>query len=160
MSTGGLLLVGLAIAVGLVGVVVPLLPGGFLVLAAITVWACFEQNTTGWVTLGVCAALIVTASVVKYLWPAKRMRAADVGTPILIFGALCGIVGFFAVPVIGLVIGFVGGVFVGELVKRRDLARAWAATVFAVKGVLLSMGVEFAGALLAAGVWAGAVLLG
>lgn len=160
MSTVGLLLVGLAIAIGLVGVVVPLLPGGLLVLAAITVWALFEQNATGWVALGICAALIVTAAVVKYVWPAKRMRAADVGTPILVFGAICGIVGFFVIPVIGLVIGFVGGVFVGELIKRRDLTRAWAATVFAVKGVLLSMGVEFTGALLAAAVWAGAVLIG
>ena len=39
MSTLGVVLVALAIAVGLVGIVVPVLPGGLLVFAAIAVWA-------------------------------------------------------------------------------------------------------------------------
>ena len=53
MSTGGIVLVALAIAVGLVGIVVPLLPGTLLVFAAIAVWAVVENNVTAWVTLGV-----------------------------------------------------------------------------------------------------------
>ena len=38
MSTGGLILVALAIAVGLVGIFVPFLPGSLLVWAAIAAW--------------------------------------------------------------------------------------------------------------------------
>ncbi len=53
VSTGGIVLVALAIAVGLVGIVVPLLPGILLVYAAILVWAVVEHNVTAWVTLGV-----------------------------------------------------------------------------------------------------------
>ena len=56
MSTGGIVLVALAIAVGLVGIVVPLLPGTLLVFGAIAVWAVLEHSVTSWVTLGVVAA--------------------------------------------------------------------------------------------------------
>jgi uncharacterized protein YqgC (DUF456 family) len=56
VSTGGLVVVAVAIAVGLVGILVPLLPGTLLVLGAIAVWAVMEHNVTSWVTLGVVAA--------------------------------------------------------------------------------------------------------
>ena len=66
MSTGGIVLVALAIAVGLIGIVVPLLPGTLLVFGAIAVWAVVENNVTAWVTLGVVTALIGVATLIKY----------------------------------------------------------------------------------------------
>lgn len=158
MSTLGIVLVALAIAIGLAGIIVPILPGGLLVFGAIAVWAIVEKTTVGWVTLGIAAVLFLTAEVIKYVWPVKRMRAADVRTSILVIGAICGIVGFFVIPVIGLLIGFVLGVFIAELVLRRDVTRAWVSTVHAVKGVALSIGVELTGALLATIAWAVAVV--
>lgn len=153
MSTGGLILVALAIAVGLAGILFPLLPGTLLILAAIAVWAFMEKTTAAWVVLGVATVVLGAGILVKYLWPARRMRAADVGGWTLAAGALCGIVGFFVIPVAGLVVGFVLGVYVAELARRRDQRRAWASTVHAVKGVALSVGVEFAAALLATMAW-------
>jgi uncharacterized protein YqgC (DUF456 family) len=159
VSTLGIVLVALAIAVGLIGIVVPVLPGGLLVFAAITVWAIIEHTTVSWVTLGVAGALFVTAEVVKYLWPVRRMRAAEVGTWSLVAGGVLGIIGFFVIPVIGLVIGFVVGVYLTELSSRRDARRAWASTVHALKGVALSIGVELTGALLAATAWVTALVI-
>ena len=153
MSTGGIVLVALAIAVGLVGIVVPLLPGTVLVFAAVAVWSVVENNVTAWVTLGVVTALLGVATFVKYTWPVKRMRAADVRTSSLVVGAVLGIMGFFVIPVLGLVIGFVLGVYLAELASRRDQRLAWTSTVHAVKGVALSVGVELAGALLATVAW-------
>ena len=115
MSTGGIILVALAIAVGLAGIVVPILPGGLLVIAAIGVWAFVESTTVSWVTFGVAAAVFVAAEIIKYTWPVKRLRQAQVRTSVLVIGALAGIVGFFVIPVIGLLIGFVAGVFGAEL---------------------------------------------
>ena len=157
MSALGLVLVGLVIAVGLVGILLPVLPGGLLVFGAIAVWAIIERSAVGWVTLGIAAALFVAAEVIKYTWPVKRMRAADVRMPILAIGAVCGLIGFFVIPVIGLLIGFVLGVFAAELVLRRDLRRAWVSTVHALRGVALSVGVDFTGALLSAIAWLVAV---
>jgi uncharacterized protein YqgC (DUF456 family) len=157
VSTVGIVLVALAIAVGLVGILVPLLPGTVLVFGAILVWALFERTTVAWVTLGIVAALLAATLLVKYLWPMRRMKSADVGTLILVAGAVLGIIGFFVVPVLGLVIGFVLGVYLAELAKRRDQRVAWTSTVHAIKGVALSVGVELAGGLLATVAWVVAV---
>jgi uncharacterized protein len=157
MSTVGIVGVAVAIAVGLIGILVPLVPGSILVLGAIAVWAFFERTTVAWVTLGVAAVILGAALLVKYLWPMKRMRSADVGTWSLLAGGVLGIIGFFVVPVVGLVLGFVLGVYLAELAQRRDHRLAWASTVHAIKGVALSVGVELAGALLATMVWVVAV---
>ncbi|MGV0743596.1 DUF456 domain-containing protein [Mycolicibacterium sp. XJ870] len=157
MSALGIVLVAVAIAVGLIGIVVPILPGGLLVFAAIAVWAVVENNTASWVTLGVATVLFVATLVIKYLWPVRRMRAAEVRTRSLVVGGVLGVIGFFVIPVIGLLIGFVAGVYLAELGSRRDTKRAWASTVHAVKGVALSVGVELTGALLATIAWVAGV---
>ena len=159
MSTGAIILVALTIAVGLVGIVVPLLPGTLLVFGAIAVWAAIEHNVTSWVTLGVVAALIAVSTMIKFLWPARRMRAAEVSTWSLVTGAVLGIIGFFVIPVLGLVIGFVLGIYLAELARRRNQRAAWTSTVHALKGVVLSVGVELCGALLATAAWAVGVYL-
>jgi len=159
VSTAGIVLVALVIAVGLVGIVVPLIPGILLVFGAIAVWAVVENNVTAWVTLGVVAAVLAASTLTKYLWPMRRMRAADVGTSTLVAGAVLGIIGFFVIPVVGLVIGFVLGVYLAELARRRDQRVAWTSTKHALKGVALSVGVELAGALLATVAWVAGVYL-
>ena len=159
MSTAGVIAVALAIAVGIIGIVVPLLPGTLLVFGAIAVWAVVENNVTGWVTLGVVTALLGGATLIKYTWPVKRMRANDVRTLSLAAGAVLGIIGFFVIPVIGLLIGFVLGVYTAELSTRGDQRTAWVSTKHAVKGVALSMGVELAGALFATVAWVFGVYL-
>lgn len=159
MDPLGLVLVGVAIFIGLIGILVPLLPGSLLVFAAILVWALVEQTTIGWVTLGAVTVLLGAALLIKYLWPAKRMKTAEVGTWSLVAGGALGIVGFFVIPVIGLVIGFVLGVYLAELGVRKNQRLAWTSTKHAMKGVALSILIELAGALLAAAVWLGAVLV-
>ena len=153
------LLVAVVIAVGLVGILVPLIPGSILIFAAIAVWAYVEGTTVAWVTLGVATVVLAAALLVKYLWPMKRMRRAYVRTFSLFAGAVFGVVGFFVIPVVGLVVGFVLGVFLAELTLRGNSRLAWASTVHAIKGVALSVGVELAGALVATMVWVVGVLL-
>ena len=159
MSTGGLILVALAIAVGLAGILFPLWPGTLLVLAAIAVWAYVVGGTTAWVVFGVAAAVLVAGTVVKFVWPAKKMKAVDVSGWTMAAGALGAVVGFFVIPVAGLLVGFVAGVYLAELARRRDQRRAWASTVHAVKGAALSVGVELVAALLATAVWVVGVVL-
>ena len=72
--TGVEVLVAVSIAVGLVGVVVPLLPGALLVWAAIVVWGITVGTATGWAVVGVATALIAAGQVVKYTIPGRRLR--------------------------------------------------------------------------------------
>ncbi len=151
-------LVGLAVAVGLVGIVVPGLPGSLLVAGAILVWALEVGTTTGWAVFVAAGAFIVLGTVVKYAIPGRRMRRAGVPTSTLLLGALLGIVGFFVIPVIGIVVGFVLGIYLAEL-RRLGPEPAWPATVSALKAVGLSILIEFVACLAAAGTWAVGLLL-
>lgn len=158
MNAAGEVLVGLVILVGLAGIVVPILPGTIAILAAIGVWAWMTGGATAWTVFAVAAVLLVISGVIKYTWPGRRMRDAGVATRSLIIGGLLGIVGFFVVPVLGLFIGFIGGVYVAELPRHRNHSEAWRSTVHATKAAGLSILVELFGALLASAVWLGAVV--
>lgn len=152
------ILVALAIAVGVVGVIVPVLPGTVLVLGAILVWALDVGTTTAWAVFAVSATFLVAGSVVKYLVPGRRLQTAGVPNRTLVAGALVGFVGFFVVPVVGLLIGFVLGVYLAEH-ARVGRAAAWPSTQHALKAVGISILIELVAACLAAGVWAAGVVV-
>jgi len=146
------LLVGLVILVGLVGIVVPVLPGSILILGAVLVWTVSDGSGTAWTVFAVATTLLVLGAIVKYVIPGRGLRSSGVPNRTIMFGGLLGIVGFFVVPVIGLVIGFVLGVYLSE-VRRVGRHLAWPSTVAAMKAVGLSIFVELVAGLLAAGVW-------
>ena len=152
--SGTELLVGLVVLVGIVGVVVPLLPGTLLVAGGVVIWAFDEQNATAWVCTAVALALLAIGVVVKYAVPGKRLKASGVPTRTLLLGAVLGVVGFFVVPVLGLFLGFVAGVYLAE-VRRLGSRQAWPATKAALAAVGLSVLIELVAALLAAVVWLG-----
>jgi uncharacterized protein YqgC (DUF456 family) len=150
--------VALAIAVGVVGVVVPVLPGSLLVLVAILVWTLHLGGGTAWAVFAVAAGVIALGSVVKYAVPGRRLKEVGVPGSTLLLGGVLGVVGFFVIPVVGLVVGFVLGVYLAEL-NRVGRAAAWPATKHALKAAGLSMLIELGANLLAAGVWVTGVLI-
>lgn len=158
MNSFSLFLVGVAILVGIIGIVVPVLPGALLSLAAILVWALAEQSATGWSVLAIATVLIGTSQVVKYVVPERRLRDAGVPRRSMLVGVLFAIVGFFLIPVVGMFVGFPLGVFVSERVRLGASGAAWASTKHALKATGLSMLIELTGTLLAAAVWLGAVV--
>jgi uncharacterized protein len=150
--TGVEVLVALGIAVGLVGVVVPVVPGALLVWAAMLVWGIDIGTATGWTVLAAATGLIVGGQVVKYTIPSKQLRARGIPRRSLVIGGLVAIVGFFVVPVVGLLIGFVLGVY-GSEYERVGAQMAWPSTMAAVRAVGVSMLVELTSVLLATAVW-------
>lgn len=152
------LLAGLAILVGLVGIVVPVLPGTLLVAAGVLGWAVAVGEPLAWAL--VVAALVVLAlgQVVKYAVPGRGLKAAGVPRRTLLLGGVLGVVGFFVIPVVGLVVGFVAGVYLSEA-QRLGRTAAWPATKAALRAVGLSILIEVAAALLATGLWITAVVI-
>ena len=51
-------LVALAIAVGLVGILVPILPGSVLILGGVLVWALDVRGTTAWAVFAVVTTIV------------------------------------------------------------------------------------------------------
>jgi uncharacterized protein YqgC (DUF456 family) len=150
-------LVAVVIAVGLVGILVPVLPGSILVVAAVLAWAGSVGGVTAWAVFALVTALIAAGAVVKYVVPGRRLQLAGVPASTQWAGALLGVVGFFVVPVVGLVLGFVLGVYLAEL-RRVGSSRAWPTTWHSLKAVGLSILIELGAALVATLVWLGGVV--
>lgn len=159
MSNEGLFLVALAMAVGVVGVVVPLLPGLLLVWAAGLVWAIAEgDGTTRWVVLAIMTVLLVAATVVKYALPARSAAAKGAPLTTLLFGALGAIIGFFVIPVVGLFVGGVAGIYLAELARLGDSRQAWAATRAALIAIGIGVLIELVAGLAMIVTWIAGVL--
>jgi uncharacterized protein YqgC (DUF456 family) len=149
------LLVVAAIVVGLVGVVVPVLPGLLLVAGAIGLWAAAEQV---WWLLAAVVVLGALALALKVAIPARTARDSASMWAVAV-GAVGALIGFFAIPVLGMIVGFLAGVLLAELVRLRALRPAWDATWTTTKGIGASIAVELAAVIVMAGLWATALVL-
>lgn len=115
--------------VGVVGAVVPAIPGSSLILASILVWGIATGFNSIGLPLVVVFIVLILSAAVDYLavyWGAKRVGASKWGQ----YGAILGLVlGFFGLlpalpfggPLLGILIGPILGAFIGEFLYRRDL---------------------------------------
>jgi uncharacterized protein YqgC (DUF456 family) len=150
--------VGLVILVGLVGILVPVLPGSILVAIAVIVWATELGTGTAWVVAAVAVTLVAVGAVVKYAVPGRRLKQSGVPTSTLVMGGVGAAVGFVVVPVVGLLVGFVVGLYVAER-RRVGAVAARPATVGALRAIGLGILIELVAATLAAATWVGGLLL-
>lgn len=155
MDHAGELLVVAAILVGLVGVVLPVLPGLLLVAGAIGVWAIAEQV---WWLLVAVVLLSAVALGLKVAIPAKAARDSASMWAVAV-GAVGALIGFFAIPVVGIIVGFLAGVLLAEFVRLRQLQPAWDATWATTKSVGITMIVELVAVIGMSGLWVTALVL-
>lgn len=139
--------------VGMVGIVIPVLPGLFLVWGSVLAWALVTRTSAGWVILGVCTVWYAVGLVTQYLVPGRRLRTAGLQTRTLVLALILGIVGFFVIPVLGGPLGFVGGIYLAEYARTREPAATWSATKEALRAVALSMGIELGAGFAIAATW-------
>jgi len=152
---------GLLMVVGLVGIVVPVVPGLLLTVGATLLWAYAHPAPGAWVVFWVAVVLYAAGVVTQYLLPGRKMRREGVGTSTMLLAVILGIVGFFVIPVVGAIVGFVLGIFLVELTRRQDRAAAWASTRAALVAVLHSMGIELLAGLAILVTWiVGLIVLG
>jgi uncharacterized protein YqgC (DUF456 family) len=154
VTTTEQMLVGLLMVVGLIGVAVPILPGLLLVLVAALWWTIGDGGgALRWTLLGLIGAVFVVGTVLKYVVPAKRTSAAGAAGRSMVIAVVLGVLGMFVIPIVGAPVGFVLGIYLSEAQRLRSPAAAWAATKVAVKGVALSMLIEFLAGVLMFAIW-------
>jgi uncharacterized protein YqgC (DUF456 family) len=146
------------VSVGIVGTVVPGLPGAALVLAGLVLGAWTDGFTrVGWGTLTGLAALTVAAYALDFA--ATAIGARRFGTSWWgVLGALVGTLGGLFFGPVGLVLGPFLGAFVAELIARRDLRGAGRAGLGAWLGLLLGTAGRLALVLAMVGLFAVAYL--
>ena len=149
----------LLIVVGMIGIVVPVLPGLLLTLLAVLVWAVSTGGTTAWVVFALAALAYAVGLIAQFLIPGRRLKSQGVGTGTLLAAVVAAVVGFFVIPVIGAVVGFVLGIFAVETSRTRDREQAWIRTKAALRAILHSMGIELVTAFVIAVLFVVGVLL-
>ncbi len=156
----GSLLVGVVMVVGLFGVVIPLLPGTALILAAGLAWALLvvEEGSGRWVVVGIMAALFLGGFALKYALPGKRL-SGQLPRTTLLYGGVAAVVGFFLFPPFGLLIGGVVGVYVGEARRYGNGPEARRGTVQVLQAVGLGILAELTAAVLMIATWLGGLAL-
>lgn len=111
---------GLAIAVGAVGVIVPVLPGSLLIAASLLVWAIVVGGPLGWIIFGIGVVFVASGMASSAVLTGKAMKERSIPGRSVVIGLLLGVVGFFVVPVVGLLLGFAVGLFLSEYARQRS----------------------------------------
>ncbi|EGX54906.1 hypothetical protein SZN_35557 [Streptomyces zinciresistens K42] len=154
------MLVGLVLALGLCGVLVPGVPGSWLVWAGVMWWALKDPRPVAWwVLVGATVALFLS-QVVRWALPPRRLRPGWAGRRVVVYAAAGSFLGFVLIPVLGSVPGFMAGIYVAERIRLGRHAEARAAVRTAMRSGGSSVLAELFTCQLIAGAWLGAVIWG
>ncbi|TVQ07511.1 MAG: DUF456 family protein [Leptolyngbya sp. DLM2.Bin27] len=115
--------------VGVIGAVVPALPGVTLIVGAIAVWGLAVGFSGLQWALGVAIAALLLSFAIDYLAgvvSAQRVGASGWGQTGAFIGMFLGLFGLLpllptGIPLLGLLVGTVVGAFLGEFLHRREL---------------------------------------
>jgi len=157
------IVVAVAMVLGLMGVVLPVLPGLLLIWAAALFYGFMVGfGTLGWMVIGLLSVLVVAGGIKSVMIP-RRAAAASGASAWAQLGAVVGaVIGFFVIPVLGLILGALAGLLVVEYLLKGD----WNEALVAVRGTARGFGISVVIDLIlgmimivAWSVWAASVLL-
>ena len=147
------------IVVGVVGTVLPALPGAILVFAGIALAAWIDDfaRISGW-TLGVLGVLTVIAWLTDYV--AAAAGAKKVGaSKYAIIGAAIGTVAGVFTGLVGLIFMPLVGAAIGEYLAQQDALRAGRVGIATWLGMLAGTVVKVAVVFLMVGIFVAALLI-
>ncbi len=127
------------VVVGMIGVVVPAVPGTVAVFLGLLLAAWADNFTkVGWQTLVVLGILTLASFVVDFYTTNLTTRKVGASTLALV-GAAVGLFAGLFFGVVGVIIGPFVGAFLGELIVRNDVKQATKAGVGAWIGLALGI---------------------
>jgi uncharacterized protein YqgC (DUF456 family) len=148
------LLVAVAMIVGLVGLVVPVLPGLVLMWAAVGLWALLDGGgAVRWATFAVVTVLALVGTIAALIWSGRKASGAGAPWWALTVAMVGAVVGFFTIPFLGIVVGGVGGLWLAELARLRHPRQAWDTTWAALQGYGVGTVVQMLAGAAIFGVW-------
>ena len=120
---------GVAILTGIAGTFLPILPGLFLVWAAMLGYGVFVGfGLPGWTAMALATGLLALGLYLNVRIPQRTASISGLSIGSQLASLVLAVVGFFVVPVIGFPLGFVLGVFAMRYRNTRDGRQAWVST--------------------------------
>ncbi|MEU1528883.1 DUF456 domain-containing protein [Streptomyces fagopyri] len=160
MGAWELLPVGVVIALGVCGVLVPGVPGSWLVWAAVLWWALSAPQALAWGVLVGATLVLLLAQAIRWALPPRRLREGGATPRTGLYAGTGAVLGFCLLPVIGAVPGFIGGIYLHERLSVGGHERAWSTVRTLMRSGGWSVLTELFACLLIAGAWLGAVVWG
>lgn len=147
MSIAGVVIAVIFFTVGVIGTVLPALPGAPLIWLGMLIYGLFEKfNNLSWTFFlgqGLAVALIFLVDYLAGIWGVKRYG----GSKAAVWGSILGgVLGVLLMGPFGLIFGpFIGAVF-GELYQKSPLDKAFRVGMGTLLGFLggtvLKLGIE------------------
>ncbi len=119
----------LVMLVGVVGALVPAVPGVGLILGAILVWGFITQFNGMAVSLVVTLVILLASLGIEFLatyWGVKKFGASSwsqIGATVGLIAGMFGLLPALPVggPLVGILFGSIAGAFIGEFAYRKEL---------------------------------------
>ena len=160
MDAFGIALIALAMLAGLIGTLLPMIPGLPVVWGATLVYGLAAGfGGVGTAAFATISVITVVGMIAAFALPHRRVAATGVPRSTVVAGLVGGIIGFFVIPVIGLPIGAIAAVMAKETARTSNTSAAWATTKNMIVGFGLGVLLELSAALAVVAVWVAWVLL-
>lgn len=134
---------------GLIGTIVPLIPGIVLIWLAVLTYVLVNGMSTVGLASFVLITVIALVAGTSDLWMSLLgAKTGGASKRALLFGLVGAVVGSFFAPLIGTVIGYALGILLGEYQKRHDWQLAWKASIGGLAGWGVATAVQLGGGLI------------
>ncbi|MEW2396227.1 DUF456 domain-containing protein [Streptomyces sp. NPDC046862] len=160
MGAWELLLVGVVLLLGLCGVLVPGVPGSWLVWAGVAWWALEDTSGLAWFVLVGATVVMLLSQAVRWMLPPRRPRESGATPRMAVFAGVGALLGFGLIPVIGAIPGFMAGIYLSERLRLGRHREARAALRTAMRSGGWSVLTELFACLLVTMTWLCAVIWG
>ena len=153
-------IVAFVMAVGLLGTLLPFLPGLPLIWVSALGFGLLEGfETAGIAAMAAISVAGVAGIMAGVVLPARSLGASGAPRSTLVAGAVGGLVGFFLIPVVGLVIGAILGVLIAEYNRTNEWTVAWVTTRAVVVGFGLGVAAQLLAGIVMIAIWVAWVLI-
>jgi uncharacterized protein len=146
-------LAGVLLVVAAIGAIYPVLPGSPIAIVKLLVWAWAMGSWPAWAAAVVGSLICVVGWSASALLTGRKLRQLEVPAWSILVAAVCGIVGMFLIPVVGIFVGFAVGLLLIEALRHGDLRHAFHSSVQTLKAMGTGVVVEFLLICAAASVW-------
>lgn len=158
MAIWELLLVGAVMLLGLCGLLIPGVPGAWLVWGAVSWWALQDRSAPAWWVLVGATSILLLQQAVRLRMPPRRFRGIGLTRRTVVWAGLGALIGFFLVPVVGAIPGFIGGIYGAERLRLGGHRAATASTRRMMRAAGANVLVELFACLLILGAWLGVMI--
>lgn len=142
------------IVIGIVGTIVPLLPGLALVWVAAFAWGLLTSFGTGGVAAMVAITILFGAGIYLSLRiPQKSAAAQGLSIRGTIFGVALAIGVGIVIPVVGIPLGFVLGVWIVRIADTGDASAAFRSALATTAALLRASASQFGIGVVMGAVW-------